>query len=80
MWYAGRLWTLWALLIALPLTVLVTGCVALLRSLSDLPELPNRVQQGLATIRGDRAMLFVVVMTLTAGIVLAIVAVHMAAN
>ena len=25
MWYAGRMWTLWVLLLALPLTVLVTG-------------------------------------------------------
>ncbi len=80
MWYAGRMWTLWALLIALPLTALITGCAALLRSWSKLPELPNRVQQGFAIIRGDRAMRFVVLMTSTAGIVLAIVAIHMAAN
>ena len=26
MWYSERQWTLWILLIALPLTVLVTGC------------------------------------------------------
>jgi hypothetical protein len=31
MWYAGRTWTLWLLLIALPLAALVTGCAALLR-------------------------------------------------
>jgi len=31
MLYAGRMWTLWALLITLPLAVLVTGCVTLLR-------------------------------------------------
>jgi hypothetical protein len=31
MWYAGRQWTLWALLIVLPLVVLVTGCATLLR-------------------------------------------------
>jgi hypothetical protein len=80
MWYAGRMWTLWALLIALPLTALITGGAALLRSWSKLPELPNRVQQGFATIRGDRAMRFVVLMTSTAGLVLAIVALHMAAN
>lgn len=80
MWYAGRMWTLWALLIALPLTALVTGGAALLRGWSKLPQLPNRVQQGLATIRGDRAMRFVVLMTSTAGLVLAIVALHMAAN
>ncbi len=79
-WYAGRMWTLWALLIALPVTALITGGAALLRGWSELPELPNRAQQGFAAIRGDRAMRFVVLMTLTAGIVLAIVAMHMAAN
>jgi hypothetical protein len=29
MWYAARQWTLWLLLIALPLTVLAAGCVTL---------------------------------------------------
>jgi hypothetical protein len=36
MWYAGRGWTLWILLIALPLIVLVTGGLALLRERSRL--------------------------------------------
>jgi hypothetical protein len=80
MWYAGRIWTLWALLITLPLAVLVTGCIMLLRSWSNVPELPHRAQQGLAAIYADWAMLFVAMMTLTAGVVLAIVAMHMAAN
>ncbi len=31
MWYAGRPWTLWILLIALPLAVLVSGGLALAR-------------------------------------------------
>src|ERR1039458_2263742 len=35
MWYAGRVWTLWVLLIALPLAVLVTGCVTLARNWRD---------------------------------------------
>ena len=65
MWYAGRVWTLWALLITLPLTVLVIGCIMLQRSGSNVPELPHRAQQGLATIYADRAMLFVAMMTLT---------------
>jgi hypothetical protein len=80
MWYAGRMWTLWALLISLPLAVLVTGCVTLLRSWSNVPELPYRAQQGLAAIYADRPMLCIAMMTLTAGVVLAIVALHMAAN
>src|ERR1700687_22248 len=80
MWYAARVWTLWVLLITLPLAVLVTGCITLLRSWSHVPELPHRVQQGLAAIHADRATLFVAMTTLTAGVVLAIVAIHMAAN
>jgi hypothetical protein len=80
MWYAGRMWTLWALLISLPLAVLVTGCVTLLRSWSNVPELPYRAQQVLAAIYADRPMLCIATMTLTAGVVLAIVAMHMAAN
>ena len=80
MWYAGRMWTLWALLITLPLAVLVTGCVTLLRSCSHVPELPHRAQQGLAAMYADRPLLCVAVMTLTAGVVLAIVGMHMAAN
>jgi hypothetical protein len=80
MWYAGRMWTLWALLISLPLAVLVTGFVTLLRSWSNVPELPYRAQQVLAAIYADRPMLCIAMMTLTAGVVLAIVVMHMAAN
>jgi len=79
MWYAARMWTLWALLVTLPLAVLVTGCVTLLRSWSNIPEL-HRTRQGLAAMYADRPMLCVAMMTLTAGVVLAIVAMHMAAN
>src|SRR5436309_6810485 len=67
MWYSGRLWTLWVLLITLPFAVLVTGCVTFLRSWSLDPGLPQRLRQRLAAIHTDRAMLFVAAMTLTAG-------------
>ena len=80
MWYAARMWTLWVLLIALPVTVLVTGCVTLARNWRDDMNLPQAAQQMLAAIRADRAMLFVTATTLTAGAILAIVALHMAAN
>jgi hypothetical protein len=77
MWYAGRMWTLWMLLITLPLAVLVTGCLTFLRSRR---ELPRGVQKGFAAIHTDSAMSFVAAMTLTAGVVLAIVAMHMLAT
>jgi len=80
MWYAGRMWTLWVLLITLPLAVVVTGCLTFLRSWSKDRELPRNVQEWSAAIHADPVMLFVGALTLTAGVVLAIVAVHMAAN
>ena len=80
MWHAGRVWTLWVLLITLPLAVLVTGCVTLARIWRDDLELRQGAQQTLSAIHADRAMLFVAAMTLTAGVILAIVAIHMAAN
>src|ERR1700730_10391818 len=80
MWYAGRMWTLWALLVALPLGVLVTGCIMLERIWSKDVRLPKAARQMLAAIHANRAMLIVAVMTLTAGAVLTIVVLHMLAN
>lgn len=81
MWYAGRMWTLWVLLITLPLVVVVTGCLTFLPSRSKDRELSRSVYEwSSAAIHDDPVMLFVGALTLTAGVVLAIVAVHMAAN
>ena len=80
MWYAGRQWTLWVLLIALPLAVLVIGCATLLRSWNDEVELPHAARQTLAAIRAHLPTLFVAAATLTAGGVLVIVILHMLAN
>jgi hypothetical protein len=80
MWYAGRMWTLWALLIALPLGVLVTGCIMLERIWSKDVRLPQAAQPMLAAIHANRAMLVVAVMTSTAGAILTIVVLHMLAN
>jgi hypothetical protein len=80
MWYARRMWILWALLIALPLGVLVTGCIMFARSWSKDVRLPQAAQQTLAAIHANRTMLIVAVMTLTAGAILTIVVLHMLAN
>ena len=80
MWYAGRQWTLWVLLIALPFAVLVTGCATLLRSWNGDVELPHHARQTLAAIRAHPMTLFVAAATLTAGGVLVIVVLHMLAN
>lgn len=77
LWYAARMWTLWVLLIALPLAVLVMGCVTLAHNWRDGMKL---LQQGLAVIVADRGMLLVAATTLMAGAILAIVVLHMAAN
>jgi hypothetical protein len=75
-WYAGRMWTLSVLLIALPLTVLVSGCLMFLQSFGGGAE----PRQALTTIRADRLMRFVAAVTITAAVVLAIVGMHMLAN
>ncbi len=77
-WYAGRVHLgLWVLLIALPLTVLCTGSVALVRAWSDNAELRRAAQQALEAVRGHMATLFVAVATLAAFGFLALVALHM---
>jgi hypothetical protein len=80
MWYAGRMWTLWVLLLALPLAVLVTGCATLLRSWNRDTALMQTVRQSLAEIRAHVATLLVAVATLAAAGILAIVVLHMLAN
>jgi hypothetical protein len=80
MWYAHRVWTLWALLLALPCAALVTGCAAIRRDLRNGAGSPATVRGALATMRADPAKLAVAALTLAAGIILAIVVLHMAAN
>jgi hypothetical protein len=80
MWYSARQWTLWMLLVVLPLAVLVAGCLTLLSSGNDALERPQATRQTLAAIRSHVATLFVATATLMAGGVLAIVVVHILAN
>jgi hypothetical protein len=80
MWYAGRMWTLWVLLLGLPFTVLVSGCAALLRSWNRDIVLPLTARQSLAMVRAHLATLFIAVTTLIAGVILAIVVLHVLAN
>ncbi len=80
MWFAGRVWTLWVLLITLPLAGFVTGCVTLARNWRDDLELRRAPRQTLSAVHAGRTIQFVAAMTMTAGVILAIVAMHMAAN
>jgi hypothetical protein len=78
MWYAGRMWTLWVLLIAVPLVVLVIGFITLLRTCGV--EQSAALDHTLAAIRANRAMQLIAAITVTAGAVLVIVIMHMLAN
>jgi hypothetical protein len=80
MWYSARQWTLWMLLIVLPLAVLVAGCLTLVSSGNDDLERPQAARQTLAAIHAPAATLSVGAATLVAAGVLAIVVVHMLAN
>ncbi|HLZ29925.1 MAG TPA: hypothetical protein VKV73_21605 [Chloroflexota bacterium] len=73
MWYAGRQWTLWVLLILLPLAVLVAGCLTLLSSRNRTAELPPTIRPRVATVCVTTA-------TVMAGGILAIVVLHVLAN
>ncbi len=73
MWYARRMWSLWVLLLGLPLTVLVSGCATLARDW-------ERNMQSLAMILTHSATLLIAATTAGAGVILPIVALHMLAN
>ena len=80
LWYSGRLWTLWVLLIGLPLIVLVAGTAALLWSWQEDAELQQTARRLVTAIHAQLVTLLITVVTLTAGCVLAVVVVHMLAN
>ena len=80
-WYAGRPRVgLWVLLIALPMAVLVTGCATLWRSWNHDVELRQAARRTLDAIRAQLATVCVAAATLTAGGVLAMVALHLLAD
>ncbi|HUA93798.1 MAG TPA: hypothetical protein VL991_14590 [Terracidiphilus sp.] len=76
-WYAARAHLgLWIFLMALPLMVFATGCVTLVRNWSADPELRRATRQMVFVVRAHLTTLFVAAATLTAGGILAIVALH----
>jgi ABC-type Fe3+ transport system permease subunit len=75
-WYAERQWTLWVLLIALPLAVLVGGCATLLWRWQDEVELREVTRQTLSAIGRHLSTLLIAAATVVAGGILSIVAVH----
>ena len=78
-WYSARMWTLWLLLLILPLAVLAAGCVTLLGSWNRAVELPI-ARPSLAMLPAPVATFFVAGTTFTSAGVLAVVVLHMLAN
>ncbi len=80
-WYASHPRIgLWILLIALPFAVLATGCVMLRQSWNTDAELRHAAHSVLTALRAHWAAFFVLAATAASGIVLAIVALHMATH
>lgn len=76
-WYASSSHVgLWLFLIALPLTVFITGSITLVRNWLNNAALREAAQSALNAIRGHLAAFFVAAATLAAGGILAIVALH----
>ena len=71
MWYADRLWTLWVLLIALPFAALISGCATLLGN-------PDTLEWRFSASTGLRRV--IATETVTAGVILTVVMLHMLAN
>ena len=68
---------LWLLMMALPLLVLVVGCVALTRAWRADAALRQATHQVVAAIRAHLAALFIACATASAFAILAIVALHL---
>jgi len=77
-WYAARMWTLWLLLLILPLAVGTAGYVTLLGNWNGSVELPAGERSALSA--APVATVFVAGTTFTSVGVLAVVVLHMLAN
>ena len=80
LWYAGRTWTLWLLLLALPLAGLLTGCAGLLGSWLVGSGARQAARRLLSVLHMSPLELFVAAETLLAGVFLAVALLHMLMN
>ena len=80
MWYAERMWTLWILLLGLPLSVLISGCISLMKDSSGSAQAASLAQKALAALHPAGAKTSVAVTTVTAAVIVGIVILHMLAN
>lgn len=79
-WYAGRHWTLWTLLVALPLAVLILGSVSVLNSWKSDASLRDDTIRAAAAVRAHLPVFVIGSATAAACILLAFVALHMILN
>lgn len=80
-WYAARTHLgLWVFLIALPLAVLVTGCVTLVRGFRADAALRSAAQACAEAVRRYFPVLVVAAATAASAVILSIVALHMLAD
>jgi len=80
LWYGGRMWTLWILLLALPLSVLVSGWLSLRQDSRRSDQDANLAQRAAATLHPAGARTSIAVTTATAALIVGIVILHMLAN
>jgi hypothetical protein len=79
MWYAERQWTLWVLLVTLPLAVVAAGCATLVRAWKH-ENSRTGLQQTVAAVLMDGTSMLIAALSIVAAIILAIVGLHILAN
>lgn len=79
-WYAARMWTLWLLLLALPLCALVAGFATLRTGVDRDIALRGPARRWASAVLARPAALFVIAPTLIAAGILVIVILHMLAT
>ena len=79
-WYSGRQWTLWVLLIGLPLGALLNGCIVLLGNSNDRTGEGQIAKHGLGASRTLLPTRIIAAATVAAGVILVVVVLHMLAN
>ena len=79
-WYSVRYWTLWVMLIGLPLAALFGGCIVLLRNSTDGTDEGRIAKQPFRAMRTHLPTQIIAAATLAAGLILVVVVLHMLAN
>lgn len=80
LWYAGRTWTLWILLVGLPMATLTLGVGTVLNGWGNDASLREDTSRALAALRAHLTIFVIASTALAAAIMLALVALHMLLN